>query len=702
MSSIESFFNPKSVAVIGASANPDSISGRPIRYMQEHGYQGKIYPINPKYDEIAGLKCYKSILDIPDEVDQALVAVNYKLVMQTLNECAQKGVKHALVFSSGFAESGEEGKKIQDEIVELSKKTGLRVLGPNCQGMVNLLKHIPCTFSASLEIQPALKGSIGFVTQSGALGYSIFNLAQESGVGFSYVVSTGNEVDLNSVDFVEYLVENEETSMIITYTEDIKDGKRFKKVADRALELGKPIVCIKVGSSEVGQKAAASHTAALTGSDTAYTTLFNQRGIIRVDEIRDAINFAIMMERIKKIPDDTNLGIITTSGGAGILLADKAEEYNLNVPELDKSARDIIEKYIPAYGSSLNPVDVTAQVINDPDDFKNVLQTVADYPGIDGIVIVISMIYGASGATMARCVVEMKEKTDTPILVTWPAGDKLMKDNFDILTEGYIPWYKSPEQAVKTLGSAMKYGKLRKAVRGYQKISDVKADKSVHQAVDGKDRFSEHDAKEILAGYGLPITREKVVNSSQDAARFAEKIGFPVVLKIDSPDILHKTDVGALKLNLASAGEVEEAYQEIMENVKKHKPDASLNGILVQEMVKGGKEMIVGINKSRFGPMVMVGLGGIFVEVLKDVSYRIAPFTREEALQMLEELNSYKILTGVRGEKPSDINSLADMLVKMGQFAFEFEDKIAELDINPVMVLPEGQGVKIADALISK
>ena len=702
MSNIESFFNPKSVAVIGASANMDSISGRPIRYMQEHGYQGEIYPINPKYDEIAGLKCYKSILDIPGDVDQALVAVNFKLVMKTLNECVQKGVKHALVFSSGFAESGEEGKKVQDEIVELSRKTGLRVLGPNCQGMVNLIDHIPCSFSASLEIQPALKGSVGFVTQSGALGYSIFNLAQETGVGFSYVVSTGNEVDLNSVDFIEYLVENENTSMIITYTEDVKDGKRFKKVAERALELGKPIVCIKVGSSEVGQKAAASHTAALTGSDTPYQTLFNQRGIIRVDEIQDAINFAVMMERIKKIPEDTNLGVITTSGGAGILLADKAEEYNLKLPELDQKTREVVEENIPVYGSSLNPVDVTAQVINEPDNFKNVLQVMANNPGIDGIVIVISMIYGASGATMAKCIVEMKEKTDTPIIVTWPAGDRLMKDNFDILTEGYIPWYKSPEQAVKTLGSAMKYGKLRKKVAGYKKLADIKANKEVLQAIDAKDRYSEHDAKEILDKYGLPITREKVVNSSEEAVQYASELGFPVVLKIDSPDILHKTEVGALKLNLNSAQEVEDAYNTIMQNVKKHKPDASLNGILVQEMVKGGKEMIVGINESRFGPMVMVGLGGIFVEVLKDVSYRIAPFTREEGLQMLEELKGYKILTGVRGEEPSDIESLVDMLVKMGQFAFEFEDKISELDINPVMVMPKGKGVKIADALISK
>lgn len=702
MSDIESFFNPNAIAIIGASVNLDSISGRPIKYLQEHGYKGKIYPINPKYKEIAGLKCYDSILEVPGEIDQALIAINYRLVIKTLNECAQKGVKHALIFSSGFAETGEEGKKIQDEILEVSKKTGIRVLGPNCQGMVNLRNNIASSFSASLELNPFLKGSVGFVTQSGALGYSIFNLAQESGVGFSYVVSTGNEVDLDSTDFIEYMIDNEETNMIITYTEDIKDGKRFKQVADKALNLGKPIVCIKVGASEVGQKAAASHTASLTGSDTPYKTIFQQKGVIRVDEIQDAINFAILRERIKQIPENINLGVITTSGGAGILLADKAEEYGLNLPELDKKSRDIVEKEIPDYGSSLNPVDVTAQVINEPDNFKNVLQVMTDNPNIDGIIIVISMIYGAAGATMARCIVEMSKNTTTPIVVTWPAGDRLMKDNFDILTEGQVPLYKSPEQAIKTLGTAMKYGRFRKITKDYTPIPDVKTDKSVRQAINAKDRFSEHDAKDILARYNLPITKEKVVTSTQDAVKFAEEIGFPVVLKIDSPDILHKTDIGALKLNLNSGQEVEAAYKEIMENVSKHKPDALINGIMVQEMIVGGKEMIVGIDKSRFGPMVMVGMGGIFVEVLKDVSYRIAPFTREEAFQMLEELTSYQILKGVRGEKPSDINSLVDMLVKMGQFAFEFEDEISELDINPVLVMPEGQGVKIADALIAK
>ncbi len=702
MSNLEKFFNPKAVAIIGASGNPSSIGGRPIKYLQQHGYKGEICPVNPKYDEIAGLNCYKTVLDLPDGVDVALVAVNYRLVIQAVKDCAQKGIKYAFIFSSGFAESGEEGKKMQDEMVRVAKEAGIRLLGPNCQGMVNLVDDVACSFSASLEISPYLKGSVGFVTQSGALGYSIFNLAQESGVGFSYVVSTGNEVDLDTSDFLEYMIDNENTNMVITYTEDIKDGKRFKEVADKALRLGKPIVTIKVGASEVGQKAAASHTASLTGSDTPYQTMFNQKGVIRVDEIQDAINFAIMMERIKGIPDDINLGVITTSGGAGILLADKAEEYKLNLPELDGKTRELVEKEIPDYGSALNPVDVTAQVINEPDNFKNVLQIMDDHPGIDGIVIVISMIYGEAGAVMARCIVEMTEKTDTPIVVAWPAGDRLMKDNLDILINGRVPLYRSPEQAIKALGTAMKYGHFRKNFLDYKPIPEVKADPGVREALTARDRFSEHDAKDVLDRFGLPITRETVVNSVKDAVSFADEIGYPVVLKIDSPDILHKTDVGALKLNLKDAAAVEEAYNEIMANVKKHKPDADLNGIMVQEMVIGGKEMIVGIDQSRFGPMVMVGMGGIFVEVLKDVAYRIAPFTREEATQMLKELNSYQILTGVRGEKPSDIEALIDMLVRMGQFAHEFQDQVKELDINPVLVLPEGKGVKIADALIAK
>ncbi|MCK4943978.1 MAG: CoA-binding protein, partial [Candidatus Aminicenantes bacterium] len=395
------FLSPRSIAIIGASGNFDSISGKPLRFLKEHGYKGDVYPINPKYDELGGYKCYKSILDVPKPVDLALVAVNYKLVLPMLKQCVEKGVKFTSIFSSGFAESGAEGKALQSQIADLAKKSGMGVCGPNCQGSVSLKDHAIGGFSASLSIKPLLYGPIGYVTQSGALGYSIFSLAQEAGVGFSYIASTGNEVDLHTLDFVEYMLEDNDTKMVISYLEGIKDGNQFMRLADRALELGKPIVALKVGRSDVGQKAASSHTASLTGSDKVCDAFFRQKGIIRVDDIENMIDIAALMQRIPVLPEGTRLGIITTSGGGGILVADEAEALNLEIPELDSQTKESIMKIIPPYGSPLNPVDITAQVINEAEDFMKVLNVIVDYPHIDALVIVITQITGESGRRMA-------------------------------------------------------------------------------------------------------------------------------------------------------------------------------------------------------------------------------------------------------------------------------------------------------------
>jgi len=364
ISDLKYFLSPRSIAVIGASGNFNSISGKPIPFLREHGYEGRVYPINPKYDELKGYKCYKSILDVPEPVDLALMAVNYKLVLPMLKQCAEKGVKFATIFASGFAESGEEGKVLQEQIRELAKESGMGICGPNCQGSVSLKDRAIGGFSASLGIKPLRVGPIGYVTQSGALGYSIFSLAQEAGVGFSYVASTGNEVDLHTLDFMEYIIEDPDTKMVICYLEGIKDGKQFIRLADRALELGKPIVALKVGRSEIGQKAASSHTASLTGSDAVCDAFFRQKGIIRVDDIENMIDIAALMQRIPQLPEGKRVGLITTSGSGGILMADEAVALHLDIPELDPKTQKAIMEVIPAYGSALNPVDITAQVIN--------------------------------------------------------------------------------------------------------------------------------------------------------------------------------------------------------------------------------------------------------------------------------------------------------------------------------------------------
>jgi acetyltransferase len=706
---LERFLSPRSIAIVGASGNFNSISGKPLRFLKEHGYKGDVYPINPKYDELGGYKCYKSILDVPKPVDLALIAVNYKLVIPMLKECAKKKVKFASIFSSGFAESGKEGSILQKQIAKIAREAEMGICGPNCQGSVSLKDNAIGGFSASLSIKPLLYGPIGYVTQSGALGYSIFSLAQEAGVGFSYIASTGNEVDLHTLDFMEYMLEDNDTKMVISYLEGIKDGNQFMRLADRALELGKPIVALKVGRSDVGQKAASSHTASLTGSDKVCDAFFRQKGIIRVDDIENMIDIAALMQRIPVLPEGKRLGIITTSGGGGILVADEAEALNLEIPELDPQTKESIMKIIPPYGSPLNPVDITAQVINEAEDFLKVMNVIVDYPHIDALVIVITQITGESGRRMAEDIVKVTKVVKKPITIAWTTGDRLVGDNIKILVEGGVQVYKSPVRAVRAMGALMNYSAFRKEYLLKLQSADEfsvsdETRKSAMSILDKTRRnMTEHQGKEFLALYGIPVTREEVATSEEHALKIAKSIGFPLALKIDSEDILHKTEAGGLKLNINNQDQLIASYHEVLRNAKRYKPDAKITGVLIQQMVVGGTEVIVGVkNDPQFGPTIMFGLGGIFVEILKDVSLRVAPIAREDAHGMIKEIKGFKVLDGARGRDKMDVGAIADVLVKVSRLATDHRDHIAELDINPLLVLPEGQGVFVADALVIK
>lgn len=703
------FLSPRSIAVIGASQNFDSISGKPIRFLKEQEYEGKVFPINPKYEELGGYKCYKSVKEVPDDIDLALVAVNYKLVLPMLQQCVEKGVKFATVFASGFAESGEEGKEMQEQMRELAKKSGMPICGPNCQGSVSLKDRAIGGFSASMGIKPMRVGPIGYVTQSGALGYSIFSLALESGVGFSFVASTGNEVDLHTLDFMEYMLEDPDTSMVISYLEGIKDGKQFLRLADRGLELGKPIVSLKAGRSEIGQKAASSHTASLTGSDAVCDAFFRQKGIIRANDIEDMIDIAALMQRIPALPEGKRLGIITTSGGGGILVADEASDLGLTIPDLDEKTTKDIEAVIPPYGSALNPVDITAQVINTAEDFVKVLEAMLAYEKIDALVIVVTQITGEPGRLMAEDIVRISKQTRKPMTVAWTTSDVLVGDNLNLLMEGGVQVFKSPVRAVKALGGLMNYADFRRECLAWSKgtIDKTVAAKAKESALAllGKteENLTEHQGKLLLSLFDIPITEEDVATTEDEAVSIGQRVGFPLALKIDSPDILHKTEAGGLKLNITNKEELVKAYNEVLESCKNYKPEARVNGVLVQQMVKGGIEVIVGVNNDpQFGPTIMFGLGGIFVEILKDVSLRIAPVGKEEAMKMIREIKGYKVLAGARGREKADIEAIADVLVKVSQMAVDLEEQVKELDINPLLVLPAGQGVRVADALVIK
>lgn len=705
---LERFFNPRSIAIIGASRDITTINGKPLHYLKMHGYTGEIYPINPKYKEILGRPCYQSIKDVPEEIDLALIVVNYKLVLMMLEQCVEKGVRFATIFSSGFAEAGEEGQEMQRQIANLAVRTGLRICGPNCQGGVDLHHNTAAAFSASLDLTPLLRGPFGFVTQSGALGFSIFNLAQESGIGFSYVVSTGNEVDLDCVDFMNFMIDDKNTKMVFTYMEGIRNGDKFISLADKALEAGKPLAVLKVGKSEAGSRAASSHTAALTGSDEVFDSFFRQKGIIRAKDIEEFIDVAKAVKGISKIPKGKRLGIVSTSGGGGVICADTAEECGLEVIELQKETTERIKKEIPHFGSALNPVDITAQAINTTDGFPNVLQAMVDDPVVDALVVVITNIVGEPGKRMARDLVKMSAMTEKPIVLAWTSGSKLMGEQFKILDEANFPYYTSPVRAVKALSKLMSYGTLldkkqkSTAPLALKETQEGKIPVSAMKIIESAGRvLTEHQSKVLLNAFAIDTSQEELARTKDEACSVAGKIGYPVAMKIDSPDIMHKTEAKAIRLNVQDESELVEAYQGIIDNARKYDPKARINGVLIQEMIPKGVEVIVGINRDpQFGPTMIFGLGGIFVEILKDVSRRIAPIDIDEAMAMIQEIRGYGVLAGARGRTKADINALAETLVKVSKMALTMGPRLKELDINPLIVLPEGQGVRVADALV--
>lgn len=704
---LKKFFTPASVAIIGASKDISTINGKPLHYLKKHGYAGTIYPVNPKYEEVGGFRCYPGLEDIPGTVDLALIAVNYRLVPAMLKQCVKKKVRFATIFSSGFAEAGEEGRQMQRQLSEFASKTGLRICGPNCQGGVDLHNKTAAAFSAALDITPFKPGHIGFVTQSGALGFSIFNLAQENGIGFSYVISTGNEVDLDCMDYIDFMIDDRNTKIIFLYLEGIRNGNKFVKLAHKALEKGKPLVVLKVGKSEIGSRAAASHTAALTGSDVVFAAFFRQKGIIRVDSIEGFIDLGKIVNSTSIMPEGNRLGVVSISGGGGVLCADTAEECGISMARLQAETVEKIKKEIPPFGSPLNPVDITAQAINTAEGFSNVIQAMLADPGVDALVVVITMIVGEPGLRMARDLAGISADSKKPVIVAWTAGDRLMGEQFEILQKSGVPYYQSPVRAVRALAELMNYrNSLQEKTAGVRLAESPEKSGMIPSSAmtiieQAEMVLTEHRSKELLGSFGIDAGMEELAHTEQEALLVAGKIGFPVAMKIDSPDILHKTEAGGICLDVQDKNQLVKGYGDIIRNAHEYNPGARITGVLVQEMIPSGVEVIIGVNRDvQFGSVIMFGLGGIFVELLKDVSLRIAPVNEKEAMAMIRETHGFKMLTGVRGRARGDIKALAKTIARVSSMAMALGPRLKELDINPLIVLPEGKGVKVADALI--
>lgn len=694
-------FSPKAIAIVGASSDETSISGQPLKFLREHGYRGAIYPINPKYAEIGGLQCYPDMASLPAVPEVALIAVAAKRVPSVLGQCGEKGVPFAIVLTSGFAEIGAEGARAQAEIAVLAERYGLGVIGPNCQGMMNIAEDIYLGFGAPFSLSYR-KGKVSLTSQSGAFGNAVLMGAVEEGLGFRHYLSTGNESCTTTLDLIDYFIDDAGTEIISAYVEGFKDAHRVVALGRKALKANKPLLLWKVGNSEAGARAAASHTANLGGAPALYRAAFRQAGIIEVSDVTDLADCAHAL-LTRRLPRGNRIAVITLSGGAGILMADRCADAGLVLPALAPDTLEALRAFVPAFAALNNPIDLTAGIFDDATLFRRALRLIAADPSVDMIGLPLAAISGQLATTLAQEIAALSRDTDVPILVAWNAPEASTLEAYDILAEAGIPRYRTPVRCARGFGALWQYAEARRRLREIEREQPLVIERPEARAAvsDRKKDLAEFEAKHVLAAYGIPITREALATRRDEAMSLAADIGFPVALKVQSAGIPHKTEAGGVCIGLDNVEAVGTAYDEIIANAQRHAPDAHIDGVLVQEMVAGGTEVILGMNNDPlFGPAIMFGLGGIFAEVLKDVTFRLVPLTPSEAFEMIREIRAFKVLDGARGRPKADVAALAEAILRLSALAIDLKSEVAELDINPLFVLPEGQGVKAADALI--
>ena len=695
MKSIHKMLNPRSIAVVGASAK-GGYGGRLLTAVLRSKDRIPVYPVNPNYDEIVGTTCYRSIADLPEAPDLVGIVVPYHNVLDVLKECHRKGAGSAVVISAGFAERGTEtGLDMQQQVAAFASATGLRIAGPNCLGVANVGDDIWAT--ASSRTLGGLTGHIGLVCQSGATAFGPFLLrAVDSGIGLSHIISTGNESDLDFADFARYLIDDPATRVIAGFVEGFKDVKKLIAVAELAAARGKPIVMIKIGRSESGARAARSHTAALTGSDALYDAVFKQFGIIRVQDYDELLETAHLLAHQGK-PQKPGIAVVSHSGGISSLTADMCGQAGLDLPPLTKDAQDGINGILKDFGWAANPADVTGFARSEA--FPEIMDYMINEPAVGTLVVA-----SAGAGNQVEHVINLRDRSDKNVVFFWTAS-RSDQTALAKLKSADISIFYSPEKLARGLKSLIDYHAWRE--RWLESGPAAASQPTVEQqhaleqlGAFGRSSLSESESKQVIAAWGIAATRELSARSADSAVEAAQRLGYPVVLKADSPDILHKTEAGVVRLHLRDASEVRAAYDDIIANAAQHAPHAAISAVSVQEMV-GGVEVIVGVSyDAQLGPMLLFGSGGVMVEVYNDVALRRCPILRAEALNMIAELKGAKLLRGFRGQPPADIDALADTLVQVSHLALHLEGRLAELDINPLMVLPEGQGVKAVDALV--
>ncbi|MBT3591377.1 MAG: CoA-binding protein [Candidatus Nitrosopelagicus sp.] len=691
------FLSPKSIAIIGASDKEGSV-GRAITSNIMKGYKGTIYPISPTRETVFDKKAYKSVLDVPGKIDLAVVVTKNTIVPAVLEECGKKKLRGAIVITAGFKEVDEEGAKLEQKLKDIAKKYKLQIIGPNCLGVMNLEPKTMMN-STFLKITPK-SGEIALISQSGAICAALVEDASAQGIGFSAVISMGNKADMSEVDILKMLAEHKQTKVIVMYLEDMGNGHEFLKVCkDITRKKKKPVLVLKSGRSPEGAKAAMSHTGALMGSDEIYDALLKQSGAIRVDTMEELFDYATAFSK-QPLPMNGDLVIVSNAGGPAIISTDACSKLGIKMAKIEE-IRKKIDAVIPPWGSSRNPVDIVGDA--DFNRFENVLNEVLKHKNVGSVISMCTPSATLDYDKLAKVIVSMSKKYKKTMLASLMGLDEGIT-NREILANGDVPYYTYAEGSIRALNAMLTFTNWVKNPSGKTTKFTVKKDK-VKKILDTakkekRNALLEEEGQEILRAYGFPLPASKLAKTKKEAVTASKKIGYPVVLKIASPQIIHKSDAGGVKVNLQNAKDVENAFDTIIKNAKNYNKKADIKGVLVVEIVKGGKEMIIGSKlEPGFGPVVMLGMGGIYVEVLKDVTFKLAPMTNIEADDMISSIKTKKILEGVRGEKPSDIKKLSECIQRLSQLVSDFNE-IKELDMNPVLVMEKNNGCKVLDVRI--
>lgn len=693
LSNLHALFNPTSVAIIGASPDAKKIGGRPLSYLQRYGFEGQIYPINPKYEEINGLRCYGDILHVEQPIDVAIIALPSSAVIENLEKCAEQGVRAVVIFSAGFGEIGEEGEKEQQKIVQIADRHGIRILGPNCLGLFNVKSGFYGTFSTIIEEEQPLESKIGFVSQSGAFGSHVFTLARQQNIGFSYFIATGNEADVDVADCIEYLATDPNTNVIACYMEGVKDGNKLINAFKLAKENNKPVIALKVGTTEVGMKAAMSHTGSIVGSDAVFDTVFNQNGVYRANTIDEFLDVTYAASQLPP-PKGNRAAVFTISGGVGIMLADQLTEQGFTLPETPEDVKAKLRDILPIAGTQ-NPIDTTAQISYIPTLLEDFMDAVLSSGMYDTAVVFLGFAGLKHDSIKQRIetLQKMKEKFPHIPQITVTINSPQSSEAF---RAAGVPVIQDPSRAVIAL----------KALKDFELFNNRPTEEPVAKlAVDLtgiSGELTEYASKKFLQRFNLPVTKEQLATTVTEALEIVKGFDYPLVLKGMSPQILHKTDKGLVSLNIQTEEQVIEEFTKLKDIIEQT-PGADFEGILIQEMLSGDfTEMFVGSKKDPiFGQMVIVGLGGIYIEVLKDISMRKAPVSVAQAKEMILELNASQILQAYRGKEARDLDALSKVIADFSNVIASAEDNILEADLNPIMVFGEGKDVKIADSLLT-